>query len=364
MKSTSLLAMVLSLLCAFCSNAMLFEQPQTERQAIIDKAVSYLTKVGQAEDGSFSSKTGPGITGLVVAGLLSVDVPADSPIVSKALKYLESTKHEDGGLYAPKSTHANYETCLAIMAFSKVNRDGRYSSLIKEAEQFVKKQQWDEGEGVKADDVAYGGAGYGSKSRPDLSNTAFLIDALRSAGNKEDDDAIQRALAFVSRCQNLESANNRTEFASKINDGGFYYTPAAGGDSMAGKEDNGGLRSYASMTYAGLKSMLFAGVSREDYRVQAAKKFLYDHYSVSSNPGMGSSGLYYYQHTMAKALDALGEKEFNTKDGARNWRLELLAQLKKTQNADGSWTNPDARWMEGDPNLVTGYALLTLAYLT
>ncbi len=330
---------------------------------MIEKAVSYLREVGQSPDGSFSGKTGPGVTGLVVAGLLSVDIPVDNPLVAKSLKFLENTRQDDGGLYAPKSTHANYETCLAIMAFSKANQNGEYTELIKGAELFVKKEQWDEGEGIKSDDLAYGGAGYGSKSRPDLSNTAFLIDALRSAGVSEEDEAIQRALVFVSRCQNLESAHNRTEFASKINDGGFYYTPAAGGDSMAGKSESGGLRSYASMTYAGLKSMIFAGVDREDFRVKAAKRFLYDNYSVSTNPGMGSSGLYYYQHTMAKALDALGEKEFKTTGGLRDWKSELLSQLAAAQQQNGSWTNSDARWMEGDPNLVTGYVLLTLAYL-
>jgi squalene-hopene/tetraprenyl-beta-curcumene cyclase len=29
---------------------------------------------------------------------------------------------------------------------------------------------------------------------------------------------------------------------------------------------------------------------------------------------------------------------------------------------DGSWVNENPRWMEGDPNLVTAYALLALAY--
>ena len=362
MKLTNSLAFIVALTTLSCFSPLYSQDVAALRQSVIDNAVSFLSS-SQAEDGSFSSKTGPGVTGLVVAGLLSVDIPANKPMVAKALKYLESTGHEDGGLYAPKSTHANYETCLAIMAFSKANQDGKYTALLEGAERFVKKQQWDEGEGIKSEDVTYGGAGYGSKSRPDLSNTAFLIDALRSAGAKEDDEAIQRALAFVSRCQNLESAHNRTEFATKINDGGFYYTPASGGDSMAGKEENGGLRSYASMTYAGLKSMVFAGVDKEDFRVKAAKKFLFNNYSVSTNPGMGSSGLYYYQHTMAKALNALGDREFNTKDGPRDWKSELLAQLKSTQHENGSWTNSDARWMEGDANLVTGYALLTLAYL-
>jgi squalene-hopene/tetraprenyl-beta-curcumene cyclase len=162
----------------------------------------------------------------------------------------------------------------------------------------------------------------------------------------------------------LESPLNDTPFASKLNDGGFYYTPAAGGDSMAGKDEaTGGLRSYASMTYAGLKSMLYAGVGREDYRVKAALDFLSKNYSVSSNPGMGAAGLYYYLHTMAKALAVFGEEEFPTEGGVRRWRAEILKQLRDTQSVDGSWRNPEVRWMEGDPVLVTGYVLLTLSHL-
>ena len=37
------------------------------------------------------------------------------------------------------------------------------------------------------------GAGYGGKSRPDWSNTAFIIDALKSCGAGADDPDIQRA---------------------------------------------------------------------------------------------------------------------------------------------------------------------------
>ena len=72
----------------------------------------------------------------------------------------------------------------------------------------------------------------------DACSTSFLIDALKAAGNDTDSEAIQRALVFVSRCQNLESSHNTTPFSAKVNDGGFYYTPAAGGSSMAGEEAN------------------------------------------------------------------------------------------------------------------------------
>lgn len=330
----------------------------------VERAAIAFLRQSQAADGSFSSQAGPGVTGLVAAALLSVGVSSEDPVVSKSIDYILNTRRDNGGLYAEGSRHANYETCLAMMALSKANADGKYNEILQSAQKFVKGEQWDEGEGINPKDPAFGGAGYGSKSRPDLSNTAFFIEALRTTGVAQDDPAIQRALAFVNRCQNLESPANDTPFASKLNDGGFYYTPANGGDSMAGKDEaTGGLRSYASMTYAGLKSMLYAGVSQEDYRVKAALKYLSKNYSVTSNPGMGAAGHYYYLQTMSKALSVAGVTSFDSESGKHAWKSDVLTQLKKTQKVDGSWTNPEPRWMEGDPNLVTAYALLTLSHL-
>lgn len=339
-------------------------QSERDVQDRMQKSAVAFLRQSQAPDGSFSAQAGPGVTGLVASALLSIGVPEEDPMVRKSIEYLLKTKKDSGGLHAEGSRHANYETCLAMMALSKINKDGKFDQVLTSAQKFVKGEQWDEGEGISPKDPAFGGAGYGSKSRPDLSNTAFFIEALRSTGVAESDPAIQRALAFVNRCQNLESPANDTPFASKLNDGGFYYTPANGGDSMAGKDEaTGGLRSYASMTYAGLKSMLYAGVSPEDYRVKAAVKYLSKNYSVTSNPGMGPAGLYYYLQTMSKALGVMGRDSFETQDGARPWKKDVIEQLSKTQKVDGSWTNPEPRWMEGDPNLVTAYALLTLANL-
>jgi squalene-hopene/tetraprenyl-beta-curcumene cyclase len=334
---------------------------EVEQREMTEKAIAFL-RSAQSEDGSYSSQAGPGITGLVAAGLLAVGLPAEDPMVNRSLEYLLASRKPDGGLYAQGSRHANYETCLAMMALHRANTDGRYDAIIAEAQKFVKSAQWDEGEGLSQKDMAFGGAGYGSKSRPDLSNTSFFIDALRSTGIPEEDPAIQRALAFVNRCQNLESPANDTPFAAKINDGGFYYTPANGGESMAGKDDaTGGLRSYASMSYAGLKSMIYAGVDKDDYRIKAALSFLSKNYAVDRNPGMGAAGLYYYLHTMSKALSLMETPVFVSEKGEHDWKQDILAQLRSTQRENGSWTNPEARWMEGDPNLVTGYVLLTLS---
>jgi squalene-hopene/tetraprenyl-beta-curcumene cyclase len=78
---------------------------------------------------------------------------------------------------------------------------------------------------------------------------------------------------------------------------------------------------------------------------------------------MGDAGLYYYYHTFAKALDVLDEPEFEDANGVRHdWRAELTSQLASLQQSDGSWVNRNERWLEGDANLVTAYALLALSY--
>ena len=190
-----------------------------------------------------------------------------------------------------------------------------------------------------------------------------MIDALKDAGNGPDDEAMKKALVFVSRCQNLESEYNTTPAAAKNPDGGFYYTPADGGESEADKLPNGGLRSYASMTYSGLKSMIYCGVKADDPRVKAATKWIQQNYDLKTNPGVGPDGLYYYYHVFAKALAAVGSDTLEDAKGVKHdWRKELVKELASKQQPNGSWTNTKSRWLEGDPNLVTGYVLLALSY--
>ncbi len=329
----------------------------------INRAADFF-KQAQAKDGSFSASSGTGVTSLVGTALLRSGRTPQDPVVAKILKYLESNVHDDGGIYQTGSNHKNYETCVAVVCFHEANKDHRYDKLLANAEKVLKKEQWDESDGKDPADLFYGGAGYGkANSRPDLSNTSFLVDALHSVGAGKDDPAMQKALIFVSRCQNLESSHNTSPFAAKVNDGGFYYTVAAGGSSPAGTTADGGLRSYGSMTYSGLKSMIYAGVTRDDPRVKAAYEWIQKHYTLDDNPGMGLQGLYYYYHTFAKALAAIDNPELVDKEGkSHDWRAELADKLIADQTSDGSWVNKAPRWLEGDPNLVTAYALLCLSY--
>jgi squalene-hopene/tetraprenyl-beta-curcumene cyclase len=344
---------------------MIFTQAQAEAkvgaeekevQALIDKAIEFL-KSKQEADGSFFPKAGPGVTALVASGLIR-NGRGDDPVVKKALEYLEKKVQKDGGIY--DKGLANYTTCVAVVAFKEANKDGKYDKVLENAGKFLKTLQVDD---TKSE--SFGGVGYDGKGRPDLSNTQYFIDALIDAGVSRDDPALKNAIAFVSRCQNLPNEANQAEWAKKVSDddkGGFIYNPLAAKDSKS-LTPEGGLRSTGGLGYAGLKSLLYAGVAKDDPRVKAAVDYIRRHYTVEENPGQGTSGLYYYYHTFAKAMDAFGEDEFADSKGKKHdWRKELFETLKKKQSADGSWSNSNRTFMENQPELATAFALLSLSY--
>ncbi len=93
-----------------------------------------------------------------------------------------------------------------------------------------------------------------------------------AAGIPKNDPAFKKAAIFVSRCQNLKGEHNDQKWAGKINDGSFIYSPAAGGQTKTQDKpnDGGGLPGYGSMTYAGIKSLIYCGVSKDDPRIQKA----------------------------------------------------------------------------------------------
>jgi squalene-hopene/tetraprenyl-beta-curcumene cyclase len=334
----------------------------------VDMAQAYLKK-NQDARGSWSGAKSPGITGVALTGMLDCGrLKADDEMAARALKYIESLinpkeKHIAGN--NPQVQLQNYVTSVNVMALQAARSD-KYKTVIADAAQFLKKLQWDEGEGKAANDDFFGGAGYDSKSRPDMSNTQFFLDALKAAGVPPDDPAYQKALIFVSRSQNLKSEFNDRPWAGKINDGSFIYSPTAGGQTKADNPD-GMLLGYGSMTYAGIKSMIYCGVAKDDPRMTKAIAWIRRNYTVDFNPGMpkeiSGRGLYYYYHTMAKCLDVMGIDVLEDDKGIKHdWRADITTALAKRQRPDGSWTNETDRWMEGDPNLVTGYALMALSH--
>ena len=328
---------------------------------VVDAAYAAL-KARQNPDGGFVPKLGgPGVTALVAAALIRHGrTPAD-PVVAGALAYLEKSVQPDGGVY--DKGLANYTTCLAILAFKEANAGGKYDAVIAAAAKFVRTLQ----AGGDPGTVEFGGVGYDGKSRPDVSNTQFFVEALTAAGAGPDDPAVKKAITFLGRSQNEPGEFNTQPFAAAAaaaDRGGFVYNPLDAGNPKSDKRTAaGGLRSEGGMTYAGLKSFLYAGVTKDDARVKAAVKWVRQHYTLSENPGMGQVGLYYYYHTFAKAMTAVGEDEFADAAGVEHaWRAELFAALKAAQKPDGTWANANKAYLENQPELATAFALLALSY--
>ncbi len=319
-----------------------------------------------------------GLTAMVVGALQSLPTPRPADIqavIDADLAWIASLQREDGGIHQGRL--ANYVTSSSVLALCRAEGDA-YKDVIARAQGFLIKLQADEGEGYSADHPFYGGIGYGGDERPDLSNLQMALEALVASGLEEDHAAFERAVSFLERCQNRSESNDfrlttGTERILAGNDGGGSYYP---GDSKAGFEvlsDGTKIpRSYGSMTYALLKGLVFSGLQANDPRVQACWKWLSEHYTLDVNPGFEHSndptaayqGLFYYFHSMARALSVFGAKEIVDAEGIKHdWRAELAARLLAMQSKlDGSWVNSNApRWWEGNPVLATSYALLTLS---
>lgn len=386
------LCAVLALLCSPAAYGMIDDEHRQQGERLIARAIAYLRTAQDRESGGWcASRHGrefPGITALVLHGmLLQPGIGADDPAVAAGLAFLLSRQQPDGGIHAGRLPA--YNTALAVSALSRVDtppaRAARERALA-----FLRMLQFGEdapppGDAATAARVPrqhpfYGGVGYGGGGRPDLSNTAFFLQALHDAGVPADDLAITRALVFLQRVQ-MDHRFNDMPYAAGSRQGGFIYATASEvhrpdeGHSFAGTIeetlDDGTrvsrLRAYGSMTYAGFKSYLYAGLTRDDPRVQAAWNWLARHYTVMENPGLGQDGVYYYYVVMARALDAWGSPVIAVRTPAgdtveRDWANDLIERLAQLQNDDGSFRTLSDRWLENDPVLITAYALLALQH--
>jgi squalene-hopene/tetraprenyl-beta-curcumene cyclase len=340
-------------------------------QSLVDKGMEYLLS-RRDDDGGWSLQGGtqkPAMTAMVVKALIQHPrFGAASPDVERGMQVMLRYRQPDGGVYDPRIGYANYNSSLVLMALASAE-DPRQEGSVRKLVEYLKGKQIMEGsetprgEEIGPDHAWIGGTSYGQHGRPDGSNAGMWAQALHDAGVPAEDPAMQRMLGFFSRLQNRSESNPAQWAVVGINDGGFVY---ACGESKAGPGPGGqGLRSYGSLTYVGFKSMLHAGLTREDPRVAAAYDWIRAHWTLESNPNMpgkqSSQGLYYYYHAYAKALRAWGEPVIrDTRGVAHNWRHELIDALARRMREDGSWTNDADRWHEGSPVLVTAYAVLAL----
>ena len=346
---------------------------RNEIKAAIDKGLAWL-KTQQKEDGSWSSADNPALTALPLLAFEREPTERyarQSPeFLKKGYDFLRASAKPDGGIY--NTGLSNYNTSVAMMALL-ARSEPKDEPLIEAARKFVAGQQ---ATGMAKPELD-GGFGYGptgtspKRQHPDLDNTLISLEALRTYAKARPTTELaagkdlnwKAAIDFVSRCQNLPETN-KEPWASgdPANKGGFVYYP---GFSNAGEQDlpdgKKALRSYGTITYAGLLSFIYAELPKDDQRLVATLDWLKKNYTLEENPGMGRAGFYYYLHLAAKGLASAGIETFQTADGKKvDWPREIGTKLMNLQNADGSWVNDTARWMEKDPVLVTSYGVMAL----
>ncbi len=292
--------------------------------------------------------------------------------VEKGYQWLLKQQRQDGGIY--NRGLGTYNTATSVTSMMAAGRKEFEPAVVK-ARKYLIGAQWDRGEKGKADNPNDGGIGYGSDdSYTNLSTTYLAIEAIALSesvvgdGKYGDQPKLNwdAALTFLSRCQNLEETNDQ-EWASNdpVNKGGVVYRPGESkGEDVVTKDGRVALRSYGSMTYAGMLSMIYAKVDMSDPRVVAMKQWLGDNYTLEENPGLGAQGIYYYFQAMSKALTAAQMDKLPLSDGSQvDWRMQLGSKLLQLQRENGSWVNDNGRFMESNAVLVTSYSVLALEQL-
>jgi len=352
-------------------------------RAALERGLAWLRS--EARDGIWFMDLGdpsPGFTAVALAPV-AASVPKEKrledPLLKKSAAFLLGLQQKDGRLSAPGlEGYENYVTSAALMALAILDDPAHEAARAKMRDYILRIQRRDAGRHE-------GGFGYNKEKGADLSNAQYAIEALRAAGIPPDHEAMVAARRYLARVQN-RSENEENEGArwevdhqgfGKVtvvpgNDGSATYEPGVSKAGLVKLPDGTYVaRGYGSMTYALLKCYVLAGVDRDDARVKAALEWLGKHYDWEKNPGFEEMakanpkapyfGLFYYYLTAAKALSLAGVDRLETPDGPKDWRADLAAAIVRRQRPDGSWVNDRSeRWEEGDPVLVTAYAVHAL----
>ncbi|MDR1924447.1 MAG: DUF4159 domain-containing protein [Planctomycetaceae bacterium] len=326
-----LLLLLFSLLLLLFKFSPVYSQdidPQQVRAAI-EHGKQFL-KTRQKEKGNWDEVSGQercGATALVIIALISCGEPKNSSVIRKGMNYLRAFAGEKAG--------RNYSIALQTMAFCLVDPD-KDRLLIRKNVELLERNQYH-----KSDSPHDGGWDYTANSgRTDLSNSQFSILALYEAervGVLVKNDTWKRAYRYWRDTQNVGIPAT----------GSWGYVPSPTG---TGCTDQRG-----SMTCAGLASLIItAGVLERDSAVVRGEeiicfqkseklaadklrngfKWIADHFSVSKNPGVEGTYLYYYLY----ALERVGRMTNQRFIGAHDWYREGTDKLLNLRDkVDGSW---------------------------
>ena len=368
---------------------------EARAKAGISKGLDWLVSKQQT-NGVWSSAQNPALTAMPAWALSKSGLERDAAAVAKAVAHIKSCVQEDGGIYVVVpgrrgGSYGTYNTAICMTALHYCDPVGSVR-ILQKAREYVASTQLTGEEGGNNGGFGYEAASSSRAGGADLNNSAWVISAMaltagveesRPVDEKRADIDWEAALGYVDRMQVKAGAKG----ADPDDAGGFLYRlpdrglpsstiPAAPRVNSTNQLTNAStpslqassrppLRSYGSITYSGLLSMLYARVGRDDPRVVSAIDYARRHWTLSENPGQGQQGIYFYYTIMARALSLLDVDALPpVKDGDAPiaWRDELIEKVLSLQKEDGSWVNDNNRWFENDSVLTTSYAILTLEY--
>jgi len=345
---------------------------QLEIHAAIDRGLDWFA-ANQKEDGSWSNENYPALTALPTWAFARSKHKSTPSVLPKSVSFLKSCIQDDGGIYVKIPGRkggglSNYNTAICMTALHGTG-DKSLTRTIQNARTFIAGSQH------HGDDVYNGGFGYDKNNKrayADLMNTLYAAESMRLTQDVEDLRPASESSAkidwkataeFVTKMQNKPESGETQE-------GGFFYKPD---ESKAGtttnKEGVVVLRSYGSMTYAGLLALIYADVDRDDPRIRSAFDWSSKNWTLEENPGMGPQGLFFFYNVISRSLSAYGADLIQKPDGNYiNWRKELAGKILSAQIIDpktghGYWVNKEGRYWERDPTLVTAYSILALEHL-
>ena len=321
--------------------------PEVERA--IRSGVRYLIK-HQRADGSWAEiedETQIGTTCLVTLALLTAGETPESPAVARALEYIRK--------YDANQLDRVYSVSLQTMVFAAARPK---DDLVR----IQANVDWLQNAQLRAGDHAPwpGSWSYRSSkmSQGDNSNSQYALLGLNAAsevGVKVKPEVWKLARDYWQQYQ--------------LRDGSWpYYPREAGGNEM-------GRRATASMTCAGLSSLVISGLKRfrglerlegdhgvvdcgrggTDPYLQNGINWLATNFAVGENPGAAQQWKYYYLYGLERAGRLSGIRYFGKHDWYREGAEELVHEQDKLE---GSWRGVQ---IEQVPVISTSFALLFLA---
>ena len=274
-----------------------------------------------ANDVTFGGRTALGVYALLAAGR-----DANAPPLRPAIDWLVSAR-----------LNGTYAVALRARALGNVSTPAARKRLAADARWLVESAGPAGGYGYRPHDAG------GAEWRWDNSNTQMAVLGV---------DAAARAGVAIPQAYWLRQ--ERHWRAEQQGDGGWGYSAQRAGV---------GIKTYGSMTAAGVASLLICldHLDRPEYAqcrpgqasgpIERGLGWLAERYSITANPGLGSNRYGYYLYALSRVGMASGRERLGGPwyaDGARH----LLAR----QHSDGSWWAVEARAFRE-----TCFALLFLA---